>query len=103
MHDVNNPIHIEVKEHYAAAAKIAESGAASCCGPDNKQWGTVHYDDLTDLPDAATLANLGCGNPPRLPTFTRARPSSTSALVVGSTYCCRPGESGPPATSTAWT
>ena len=58
-----NPILIKVQEHYAAAASVAATGAASCCGPENTQWGTVHYDDLTELPDAAALASLGCGNP----------------------------------------
>jgi SAM-dependent methyltransferase len=58
-----NPILIKVQEHYAAAANVAATGTASCCGPENTQWGTVHYDDLTELPDAAALASLGCGNP----------------------------------------
>lgn len=55
-------IHVEVREHYAAAAKVAETGA-SCCGPDQASWGLHHYDDVAGLPDAATLASLGCGNP----------------------------------------
>jgi SAM-dependent methyltransferase len=63
MTTVRNPIHIQVQEHYAAAANVAASGSSSCCGPDNNQWGTAHYDDLTELPDAAALASLGCGNP----------------------------------------
>lgn len=56
-------IHVEVQEHYAAAAKVAETGQSACCGPDNSSWGLAHYDDLGDLPDAAALASLGCGNP----------------------------------------
>ena len=52
----------QVQEHYAAAARAADTGQ-SVCGPDHASWGTVHYDDLTDLPDAATLASIGCGNP----------------------------------------
>ena len=52
----------DVQEHYAAAARTADAGQ-SVCGPDNTTWGTVHYDDLTDLPDTATLASIGCGNP----------------------------------------
>ncbi len=63
MTNVRNPIHVQVQEHYAAAAKVADSGQSSCCGPENTHWGTVHYDDLTQLPDAAALASLGCGNP----------------------------------------
>jgi SAM-dependent methyltransferase len=58
-----NRIHVEVRAHYAAAAKVAESGRAACCGPDNTAWGAAHYDDLGDLPGAAALASLGCGNP----------------------------------------
>lgn len=56
-------IHLEVKDHYAAAAKAAETGQSACCGPDSTSWGPAHYDDLGDLPDAAALASLGCGNP----------------------------------------
>jgi SAM-dependent methyltransferase len=58
-----NPIHIEVRDHYAAAARIADSGQAACCGPDQTNWGLTHYDELDGLPDAAMLASLGCGNP----------------------------------------
>ena len=66
-----NPIHIQVKEHYAAAANVAAAGSTSCCEPQVSQccepqdqvWGTANYDDLSDLPDAAALASLGCGNP----------------------------------------
>ncbi|MDP2292064.1 MAG: arsenite methyltransferase [Actinomycetota bacterium] len=56
-------IHLQVKDHYAAAATAAETGRSACCGPDNSTWGLAHYDDLGDLPDAAALASLGCGNP----------------------------------------
>ena len=56
-------IHLEVQDHYAAAAKIAETGQSACCGPNNADWGVAHYDDLSDLPNAAALASLGCGNP----------------------------------------
>jgi SAM-dependent methyltransferase len=56
-------IHLEVQDHYAAAAKIAETGQSACCGPSTSDWGVAHYDDLSDLPDAAALSSLGCGNP----------------------------------------
>ena len=55
-------IYDEVRDYYADAARAASSGA-SCCGPDQTKWGTAHYDDLGDLPDAAALASIGCGNP----------------------------------------
>ena len=56
-------IHIEVREHYANAARAA-GGGKTCCGPEESTWvGTANYDDLGELPDAAALASLGCGNP----------------------------------------
>ena len=55
-------IYDEVRQYYSEAARAASSGAA-CCGPDQNQWGSVHYDDLGDLPPAAALASIGCGNP----------------------------------------
>ncbi len=63
MTNAPNPIHTQVQDHYAAAARIATAGRAACCGPDESLWGIAHYDELGDLPDAATLASLGCGNP----------------------------------------
>ena len=57
-------IHSEVREHYADAARAAGAGTSACCGPDESTWvGTVNYGELADLPDAAGLASLGCGNP----------------------------------------
>jgi arsenite methyltransferase len=56
-------IYLEVRDHYANAARTAESGQAACCEPDEAKWGIAHYDDLADLPEAAALASLGCGNP----------------------------------------
>jgi len=56
-------IHLEVGKHYADAARTAAAGASSCCGPAQSKWGTGNYDDLADLPGAAALASLGCGNP----------------------------------------
>ncbi len=63
MTTASNPMHAEVQEHYAAAARMADGGEAVCCGPDESKWGLAHYDELGDLPDAAALASLGCGNP----------------------------------------
>jgi arsenite methyltransferase len=63
MTEARHLIHVEVQEHYAAAADAAANGRSACCGPDDSNWGTAHYDDLGDLPDAAALASLGCGNP----------------------------------------
>jgi arsenite methyltransferase len=62
----------QVRTRYAAAAlaagaRRADSEAqASCCGPDGSAvFGEILYDatDRADLPEAAVLASLGCGNP----------------------------------------
>jgi arsenite methyltransferase len=89
---VSDGLKEQVRERYAAAATQATSGAASCCGPadgapeptsccgpaelvtsvsptadvDEAGWfGADLYDasDRTELPQAAVLASLGCGNP----------------------------------------
>ncbi len=70
-----------VRERYAEAAKTAAEGAeascggGSCCGPSDmaitetqegfENFGAELYsgDDRDQLPDAAKLASLGCGNP----------------------------------------
>jgi len=56
-------IHETVREHYAAAAVRASQGS-SCCG-DPETIGASLYTALErdELPDAAVLASLGCGNP----------------------------------------
>ena len=61
-----------VRAKYAAAA-TATQGGASCCGGEaaiitpeqREQFGSPLYDadDRDQLPDAAVLASLGCGNP----------------------------------------
>ena len=55
-----NEIREWVRERYAAAA----SGRGSCCG-DDAGIGLELYgkDERAQLPDAAVLASLGCGNP----------------------------------------
>jgi arsenite methyltransferase len=70
-----------VRERYAEAAKVAKTGAeASCCSTEGascgcgsgiardgsaEAFGSQLYsiDERTELPDAAKLASLGCGNP----------------------------------------
>lgn len=56
-------IHETVRKHYADAAIRATQGA-SCCG-DPEGIGAELYSALErdELPDAAVLASLGCGNP----------------------------------------
>jgi SAM-dependent methyltransferase len=64
----------EVRARYAEAARSVDAGDTeacgcgpnSCCGPgDEGSWGATLYSELErdELPDAARLASLGCGNP----------------------------------------
>ncbi|HZI99115.1 MAG TPA: arsenite methyltransferase [Gemmatimonadaceae bacterium] len=70
-----------VREKYGEAAKRAAEGAkSSCCGPVSSCCGSAAFDGKTDpitsnlyvngetdeLPSAAVLASLGCGNPTAL-------------------------------------
>jgi SAM-dependent methyltransferase len=59
----SNDIERQVRTYYATAAVAAGEGAQACCGPQAEQFGAGLYDDLEGLPDAATLASIGCGNP----------------------------------------
>jgi len=56
-------IHEEVRARYAAAANQASDG--SCCSGSSQTIGAELYSALErdELPDAAVLASLGCGNP----------------------------------------
>jgi SAM-dependent methyltransferase len=56
-------IHDEVRAHYAAAAVKASEG--TCCSGANRDIGPELYTALerAELPEAAVLASLGCGNP----------------------------------------
>ncbi|HET7703454.1 MAG TPA: arsenite methyltransferase [Candidatus Limnocylindrales bacterium] len=65
-------IHDEVRARYAEAALAAgrrqtdSAAQASCCGPDGSAvFGEILYADAdrSQLPEAAVLASLGCGNP----------------------------------------
>jgi arsenite methyltransferase len=54
-----------VRAHYADLAQQA-TGGAQCCAPQERvAFGVERYgeDDRAELPDAAALASLGCGNP----------------------------------------
>ena len=61
---MTDQIHAEVKARYAAAATQAAIGSGSCCGPTDG-IGAGLYSELErdELPGAAVLASLGCGNP----------------------------------------
>jgi len=63
-----------VREKYSAAATRVASGTSACCGSSPSSCGSADpissglYDELQkqDVPDAAVLASLGCGNPTAL-------------------------------------
>jgi arsenite methyltransferase len=84
MAEVNQPEHIReaVRQRYAAAATSVDEGRVACCGPSDAAGGSCacgtdvpdacgdsfgselySIDERTELPDAAKLASLGCGNP----------------------------------------
>jgi len=67
-----------VREYYAAAARqVLERQPASCCPPssccsstsccsqpvEDQAWTLYEISQLEGIPEAATLASLGCGNP----------------------------------------
>ena len=62
----------QVREHYREVAIDVRDGGDGCCdsgccgGPTNSEvWGAELYQaaERAELPDAAVLASLGCGNP----------------------------------------
>jgi len=68
----HDPVHETVRDHYARAAlQVLEKSSASCCDDgccspaSDAVEATALYSamDQSDLPDAAVLASLGCGNP----------------------------------------
>jgi SAM-dependent methyltransferase len=69
--DAADRLRDEVRERYAAAARAVDGGTgccgstSSCCGDDPGKFGESLYsaEQRGDLPDAAALASLGCGNP----------------------------------------
>jgi arsenite methyltransferase len=62
--DTTEQIHDAVRERYARAASQASRGTGACCGPE-EGIGAGLYSALErdELPPAAVLASLGCGNP----------------------------------------
>ena len=61
---MTDQIHEMVRDRYAAAALQAAAGTGACCGPE-EGIGAGLYTTLErgELPEAAVLASLGCGNP----------------------------------------
>jgi len=56
-------IHAEVRERYAAAARQASAGGCCSDGAGAPGWSFYSALERAELPDAAVLASLGCGNP----------------------------------------
>ena len=121
MTTIGNPGVTEtVRQKYGEAARrvLDTKEPASCCGPLSSCCGgaaaTGGPDPITsnlylngetsELPEAAVLASLGCGNPTALAELRAGRDRcSTSAPAAASTCCSRRGASGRPARRTAWT
>ena len=63
---IDHDLRETVRDRYASdALRVLEDGT-SCCGPDPEgRFGRDLYDALetAELPSAATMASLGCGNP----------------------------------------
>jgi arsenite methyltransferase len=56
-------IHETVRGHYAAAAIRAATGSSCCSEPESIGANLYSALERDELPDAAVLASLGCGNP----------------------------------------
>jgi arsenite methyltransferase len=64
--DTADALREQVRERYAQAAHAVTSGGSGCCGDSGSaDFGESLYsaDQRGELPDAAALASLGCGNP----------------------------------------
>ena len=110
-----------VREKYGDAARRVLAAGGACCAPQpgaiNSCCGGAAFDGQTDpitsnlyvngeideLPEAAVLASLGCGNPTALAELRPARRCSISAPAAASTCCSRRGASVQPARRTVST
>ena len=70
MSEVGDDIREEVREHYRVVAIDVRDGGegccdTGCCGTKDQVWGAELYEasERAELPGAAVLASLGCGNP----------------------------------------
>jgi SAM-dependent methyltransferase len=64
--DTANALREQVRERYAEAARAVTTGGSGCCGDSGSAaFGESRYsaEQRDELPDAAALASLGCGNP----------------------------------------
>ncbi len=63
---VDSDLRETVRDRYASDALGVLEGGGACCGPEDEgKYGSDLYDalDQSNLPNAAKLASLGCGNP----------------------------------------
>ncbi len=65
-----NEVREQVREHYREVAIDVRDGGegccdSGCCGSKDQVWGAELYEaaERAELPSAAVLASLGCGNP----------------------------------------
>ncbi len=97
--ETDDPVDVRelVRERYAAAARgdAGCSDAAAAAGTvalgderGNQVFGAALYEDDAEdgVPEGVLSASLGCGVRPRSPTWSRARPSSTSARAPEPTF-----------------
>ncbi len=110
-----NDVHDAVRERYAEAAREAAAGEqpgivggcgeGGCCAPSEAVFGSALYEDADrgDLPEAAVLASLGCGNPAAVAELREGEVVSISAPGAASTSCCPRAGLGRPARRTAST
>jgi arsenite methyltransferase len=64
--DTAEALREQVRERYAQAARVVTSGGSGCCGDSGSaDFGESLYsaEQRGELPGAAALASLGCGNP----------------------------------------
>ena len=102
----------QVRARYAKSARAVAGegdgcGSGGCCGDETEgeRFGGALYaaEQRGELPDAAVLASLGCGNPTAVADLQRAKRCSTWDPAGGSMSSCRPGESARPAPPTGST
>ena len=92
-HRVRRALREQVRERYAQAARAVGTGSSascgdgSCCDGKATDFGEALYsaDQRGELPDAAVLASLGCGNPTAVADLREGETCSTSARAAGST------------------
>src|SRR4030095_12426732 len=67
--DTADALREQVRERYAQAARAVTKGGSGCCGDEGSADSGESLstaDQRGELPDAAALASLGCGNPTAL-------------------------------------